>query len=202
MEVVRYCSAPDGKAQSEIWERLSWFRGFLGLWQGWGLGDSLTLVHPVAAVSWTKAKHRIWTHQSEDWHLAQGQGKEAFWCSSLVIIFSLSGSTETFYMRFSCGSVSKVLFHASQVRPWWKRESMALNSLLTVHHGKWMHTVPYHTLPTSHDGPEIKYLLQGGMSGKGNSLDNPSRPLGTSLAWRTLIWAYMFQARNLAGKRE
>jgi hypothetical protein len=68
---------------------------------------------------------------------------------------------------------------------------MALNSLLTVHHEKWMHTVPYHTLPTSHDGPEIKYLLQGGMSGKGNSLDNPSRPLGTSLAWRTLIWAYM-----------
>ena len=36
-------------------------------------------------------------------------------------------------------------------------------------------------------GPEIKYLLQEGMSGKGSLLAKPSGPLGTSLAWRTLF---------------
>ena len=40
-------------------------------------------------------------------------------------------------------------------------------------------------------GPEIKYLLQGGMSEKGSLLAKHSGPLGTSLVWRTLFWAYM-----------
>ena len=43
----------------------------------------------------------------------------------------------------------------------------------------------------SQGGHEIKYLLQGEMSGKGSLLAKPSRPLGTSLAWRTLFWAYV-----------
>jgi hypothetical protein len=34
--------------------------------------------------------------------------------------------------------------------------------------------------PMSQSGPEIKYLLQGGISGKVNLLAMPSRPLGTS----------------------
>ena len=37
----------------------------------------------------------------------------------------------------------------------------------------------------------IQYLLQGGMSGKGNSMAKPSVFLGTSLAWGTLFWAYV-----------
>ena len=43
------------------------------------------------------------------------------------------------------------------------------------------------TIPTSHRGTEIKYLLQGGVSGKGIVLAKPSGPLGTSLPWRTLF---------------
>jgi hypothetical protein len=35
--------------------------------------------------------------------------------------------------------------------------------------------------PTSQGGPKIKYLLQGGMSGKKCLLAKPSRPLCTSL---------------------
>jgi hypothetical protein len=45
------------------------------------------------------------------------------------------------------------------------------------------------TYHTSQNGPEIKYLLQGRMSGKGSLLVKPSGPLGTSLARRTLFWA-------------
>ena len=49
----------------------------------------------------------------------------------------------------------------------------------------------YHTISTSQGGPEIKYLLQGEMSGKESLLTKPSGPLGTSLALRSLFWAYM-----------
>jgi hypothetical protein len=42
-------------------------------------------------------------------------------------------------------------------------------------------------VPTSQGGPEIKYLLQGGMSRKWSLLAKPSGLLGTSLAWRTLF---------------
>ena len=45
--------------------------------------------------------------------------------------------------------------------------------------------------PTSLGGPDTKYILQGELSGKGSLLAKPSGPLGTSLAWRTLFWAYM-----------
>jgi hypothetical protein len=41
-------------------------------------------------------------------------------------------------------------------------------------------------VPTSQGGPEIKYLLQGGMFWEGRLLAKPSGPLGTSLAWRKL----------------
>ena len=46
-------------------------------------------------------------------------------------------------------------------------------------------------IPTSQGGPEIKYLLKGGVSGKGSLLAKPSGPLGTSLAWGTLFCAYV-----------
>jgi hypothetical protein len=34
-------------------------------------------------------------------------------------------------------------------------------------------------------------MVQEGMSEKGSLLAKPSGPLGTSLVWRTLFWAYM-----------
>ena len=40
---------------------------------------------------------------------------------------------------------------------------------------------------TSQDGLEIKYLLQGGVPGKESLLAKPSRPLGTSLKWRSVL---------------
>jgi hypothetical protein len=49
----------------------------------------------------------------------------------------------------------------------------------------------YSTIATSRDRHEIKHHLQGRMSEKGNLLTEPSGPLVTSLAWRTLFWPYM-----------
>jgi hypothetical protein len=40
---------------------------------------------------------------------------------------------------------------------------------------------------TSQGGPEIKYRLQGGVSSKESLLAKPSRPLGTSLIWRSVL---------------
>jgi hypothetical protein len=45
--------------------------------------------------------------------------------------------------------------------------------------------------PTSQGRPEVKYLLQGGLSGEESLLAKPSRSLGTSLKWRSLSRAYM-----------
>jgi hypothetical protein len=45
--------------------------------------------------------------------------------------------------------------------------------------------------PPSQGGPKIKYLLQGGMSGKGSLLTKPSRPLGTSLEGELCFRAYV-----------
>jgi len=64
----------------------------------------------------------------------------------------------------------------------------------------WFQTVHCHSrkpYPTSQDGPESKYLLHGGMSGKGSLLTKPSGPLGTSLAWRILFWAYITMIMSL-----
>jgi hypothetical protein len=36
-------------------------------------------------------------------------------------------------------------------------------------------------------GPEIKYLLQGGVPGKESLVAKPSRPLCTSLVWRFVL---------------
>jgi hypothetical protein len=41
--------------------------------------------------------------------------------------------------------------------------------------------------PTSQGGPEVKYLLQGGVSGQESLLAKPSRPLGTPLKWRFVL---------------
>ena len=41
--------------------------------------------------------------------------------------------------------------------------------------------------PTSQGGPEVKYLLYGGVSEKESLLAKPSRPLVTSLKWRSVI---------------
>jgi hypothetical protein len=57
---------------------------------------------------------------------------------------------------------------------------------LTILCGKWMLTIL-----TSQGGPEIKYLLLGGMAEKGSLLAKLPGPLGTSLALRTLFWAYL-----------
>lgn len=41
--------------------------------------------------------------------------------------------------------------------------------------------------PTSQGGPKVKYLLQGGMSGKESLLAKSSRPLGSSLPWGSVL---------------
>jgi hypothetical protein len=41
--------------------------------------------------------------------------------------------------------------------------------------------------PTSQGGPEVKYPLQGEVSGKESLLAKPSAPLGTSLKWRSVL---------------
>jgi hypothetical protein len=46
-----------------------------------------------------------------------------------------------------------------------------------------------YTVPISQGGPEVKYLLQGGMSRKESLLAKTSGTLGSSVAWRTLFWA-------------
>ena len=59
-------------------------------------------------------------------------------------------------------------------------------------------------MPTSQSRPEIKFLSQGGMSGKGCLLTKPSRPFGTSLAKGSLLWVYVthkahfFYVRSMA----
>jgi hypothetical protein len=53
----------------------------------------------------------------------------------------------------------------------------------------------------SQGGPGIKYLLQGGISGKGSLLAKSSGPLGTSLPWRTLFWTCVTTGHiSLCGK--
>jgi hypothetical protein len=95
-----------------------------------------------------------------------------------------------------CSSVVKDPLQVLHGDSWWKRQSMVLNCFLTVRYGKQMYTVP-----TSQGGPEIKYLLRGGMSGKGSLLAIPWGPLGTFLAWRALFWAYMTTSQvSLCGK--
>ena len=54
--------------------------------------------------------------------------------------------------------------------------------------------------PTSQGGPEVKYLLQGGMSGKGSLLAKPSRPLGTSLKWRSVLSLHDHRSHFLCEK--
>jgi hypothetical protein len=41
--------------------------------------------------------------------------------------------------------------------------------------------------PSSQGRPGVKYLLQGGLSGKENLLVKPSRPLGISLKWKICL---------------
>ena len=69
------------------------------------------------------------------------------------------------------GSVGEGLFHVPHGGSQWKR--VLGSKLFIVENG---------CIPTSQSGPEIKYLLQGRMSGKGNLLARPSGALGTSLA--------------------
>lgn len=49
----------------------------------------------------------------------------------------------------------------------------------------------YDAILTSQGKPEIKNILQGGMSAKGSLLAKSSGTLGTSLVWRTLFCTYM-----------
>ena len=41
--------------------------------------------------------------------------------------------------------------------------------------------------PTSQARPEVKYILQGGVSGKESLLAKSCLPLGTSLKWRSVL---------------
>lgn len=45
--------------------------------------------------------------------------------------------------------------------------------------------------------PEITYPFQGGMSRRESLLAKPSGPIGTSLARRTLFWAYVTTGKFL-----
>jgi hypothetical protein len=53
--------------------------------------------------------------------------------------------------------------------------------------------------PISHSGPEVKYLLQGGPSGKESLLVKSSRPLATSLKWKSVLslWSRPLQVEGL-----
>ena len=90
----------------------------------------------------------------------------------------LCGSAETFY-EIVCNSVGEGLLHAPHFGFWWKRWSMFIH-LLALHHEKWMHI-------TFSSVPEIKYLLQRGISRKGSLLAKLSGLLGTLIGWRTLF---------------
>ena len=76
--------------------------------------------------------------------------------------------------RLHCGSIGKGLLHGGFR---WKE---------TVHGSKPCIAMMESRYPTSQVRPEIKYLLQEGMSVKGLLLAIPSRPY-----WRSLSWAYM-----------
>jgi hypothetical protein len=87
---------------------------------------------------------------------------------AVVFYRSLGCSTvsdvKAFSMAPHCGSQRKKTAHGSK-----QLIVMAENGCIK----------PY---PTFQGGPEIKYLLQGGMSRKRSLLAIPPRPLGTSLA--------------------
>lgn len=54
----------------------------------------------------------------------------------------------------------------------------------------WLIIMENGQVSTSQGRPEIK-LLREGVFRRGSLLAKPSGPLGTSLPWRTLSWAYM-----------
>ena len=47
--------------------------------------------------------------------------------------------------------------------------------------------------------PEIKYLLQGGVSGKESLLAKSSSPLGTSLKWRSVLRLHDHRSQSYVG---
>jgi hypothetical protein len=92
---------------------------------------------------------------------------------------------EAFYGRLDSSSVGKGLLHGF---PQWILMKKVCGSPSSIAMEKNGCVKPH---PMSQDGPEIKCLLHRGMSGKGSLLAKPSRPLGTSLAWRSLSCSYM-----------
>jgi hypothetical protein len=121
-----------------------------------------------------------------------GRGKEKLWLVSVVIVVSfvvvVARSTERPFMgELCCSSIGKCVFYGS---PWWiLMKKRVYDSKLFIDCLQWGMD-EYCTIPTSQSGSEIKYVLQGGMSGKGSLLVKPSGPSGTSLAQRTLFCAY------------
>jgi hypothetical protein len=65
---------------------------------------------------------------------------------------------------------------------WWKRQSLVPVC--------WLFLMENGCMPASQGGPEINYILQGGMSRKDSLLAKPSGLLGISLVWRTLFWEF------------
>ena len=75
-----------------------------------------------------------------------------------------------------CGSVGKGLLHAPH-SSFYGSDSLCL-SMFILEKG---------LLPTQ-GGPEMTYLLHGGISWNESLLAKPTEPLGTRLEWRTLFW--------------
>ena len=83
------------------------------------------------------------------------------------------------------------------------RNSGSLTTFIPCH--SWTSTL--HTIPTSQGRLEIKYLCREECLGGEACWLSLASPLGNSLAWRMLFWAYViighvFQVRNLAGSWE
>ena len=115
----------------------------------------------------------------------------------IVVVLGLMGSRlelgggcgwecrEAFYGRLDKGSIGKDLRHGSPqrilIKKKKKKDSLWFQLFIAMVESKFIK--PY---PTFQGRPEIKYLLQGEMSGKESLLPMPARPLCTSLAWRSL----------------
>lgn len=93
-------------------------------------------------------------HRGNPGNQENRQGKGKFLLVSVVIVLSLvsvvAGNTERSSVGGSgCSSVVQCLLHGS---PWpISRQSVVLNCFLTVHLGKWMHTILYQLFRVTRD---------------------------------------------------
>jgi hypothetical protein len=64
--------------------------------------------------------------------------------------------------------------------------------IVMVERSRWVKSYP-----TSQDGPKIKYILQGGVSGKESLLVKSSRTLFISLKWRSVLSLWVYRSHPL-----